>query len=46
MKDAPIYPITQPLEADYHASFVHNAVYIAAFQGLDYSNVWLTKPTG
>jgi peptide/nickel transport system substrate-binding protein len=46
MKDAPIYPITQPLEADYHASYVHNAVYIAAFQGLDYSNVWLTKPTG
>jgi peptide/nickel transport system substrate-binding protein len=44
MKDAPIYPITQPLEADYHASYVHNAVYIPAFQGLDYTNVWLSTP--
>jgi peptide/nickel transport system substrate-binding protein len=46
MKDAPIYPITAPLEADYHASYVHNAVYIPAFQGLDYANVWLSSPTG
>jgi peptide/nickel transport system substrate-binding protein len=44
MKDAPIYPIRQQLESDYHASYVHNAVYMPAFQGLDYANVWLSTP--
>ncbi len=46
MKDAPIYPITQPLQPLYHASYVHNAVYVPAIQGFDYSNVWLSTPTG
>ena len=46
MKDAPIYPITQPLQPLYHASYVHNAVYVPAIQGFDYTNVWLSSPTG
>jgi peptide/nickel transport system substrate-binding protein len=46
MKDAPIYPITQPLQPLYHASYVHNDVYVPAIQGFDYSNVWLSSPTG
>jgi len=46
MKDAPFYPITQPLQPLYHASYVHNAVYVPAIQGFDYSNVWLSAPTG
>jgi len=44
MKDAPIYPITQPLLPLYHASYVHNAVYVPALEEFDYSNVWLSKP--
>lgn len=46
MKDAPFYPITQPLEPLYHASYVHNVVYVPAFQQADPTNVWLSSPTG
>jgi peptide/nickel transport system substrate-binding protein len=46
MKDAPIYPITQPLQPLYHASYVHNAVYVPAFQQFDPTNVWLSAPGG
>ncbi|HEY2638713.1 MAG TPA: ABC transporter substrate-binding protein, partial [Streptosporangiaceae bacterium] len=46
MKDAPIYPITQPLLPLYHADYVHNAVYVPALEQFDYSNVWLSTPTG
>ncbi len=46
MKDAPVYPITQPLQALYHASYVHNAVYVPALQEFDPTNVWLSTPTG
>ena len=46
MKAAPIYPITQPLQPLYHASYVHNAVYVPAIQGFDFTNVWLSSPTG
>ena len=28
MQDAPFYPISQPLQPLYHASYVHNAVYV------------------
>jgi peptide/nickel transport system substrate-binding protein len=42
MKDAPIYPITQPLWPTYHASYVHNVVYVPAFQANDPTNVWLS----
>ena len=30
MNDAAIYPIAQPLRPHYHASYVHNAVYVPA----------------
>ncbi|WP_116948990.1 ABC transporter substrate-binding protein [Jiangella endophytica] len=43
MKDAVFFPITDPLNANYHASQVNNAVYIPAFQNFDPANVWLTK---
>jgi peptide/nickel transport system substrate-binding protein len=43
-KDAAIYPITQPLQGLYHASYVHNAVYVPAIQGFDMTNVWLSAP--
>jgi peptide/nickel transport system substrate-binding protein len=44
MKDAPIYPITDPLQPLYHASYVHNAVYVPAIQEFDPTNVWLSTP--
>ncbi|HUY46821.1 MAG TPA: ABC transporter substrate-binding protein [Streptosporangiaceae bacterium] len=44
MKDAPFYPITDGLWPTYHASYVHNAVYVAALQQVDPTNVWLSSP--
>ena len=44
MKDAPFYPITDPQQPLYHASYVHNAVYIPGVQGFDPANVWLSSP--
>ena len=44
MQDAPFYPITSPLQPDYHASYVHNAVYVPQFQQFDPTNVWLSSP--
>ena len=44
MKDAPFFPITQGLQANYHSSFVHNAVYVPAIQNFDPTNVWLSSP--
>jgi peptide/nickel transport system substrate-binding protein len=44
MKDAPIYPITDPQQPNYHATYVHNAVYIPAIQQIDPTNVWLSPP--
>jgi peptide/nickel transport system substrate-binding protein len=43
MKDAPFFPITNPIQANYRASQVHNAVYIPAIQNFDPTNVWLSK---
>ncbi|HET8562030.1 MAG TPA: ABC transporter substrate-binding protein [Marmoricola sp.] len=43
MKDAAFFPITSPKQANYHASQVHNAVYVPAFQNFDPTNVWLSK---
>jgi peptide/nickel transport system substrate-binding protein len=43
MKDAAFFPITNPVQANYHASQVHNAVYIPAIQNFDPTNVWLGK---
>jgi peptide/nickel transport system substrate-binding protein len=42
MEDAAFYPITNPLNVNYHAEHVHNAVYIPAFQNFDPTNVWLS----
>jgi peptide/nickel transport system substrate-binding protein len=44
MADAPIYPITDPQQPNYHASYVHNAVYLPAIQQFDPTNVWLSQP--
>lgn len=44
MQDAPFYPITQSLQPLYHASYVHNAVYVPAIQQFDPTNVWLSSP--
>jgi peptide/nickel transport system substrate-binding protein len=43
MKDAPFFPITEPIQANYHASQVHNPVYIPAIQNFDPTNVWLSS---
>ncbi len=43
MKDAPFYPITQPNQANYHASQVIGAVYVPAIQNFDPTNVWLAS---
>ncbi|HWG62206.1 MAG TPA: ABC transporter substrate-binding protein [Streptosporangiaceae bacterium] len=44
MKDAAIYPIVDPNQPNYHASYVHNAVYLPAVQQFDPTNVWLSPP--
>jgi peptide/nickel transport system substrate-binding protein len=44
MKDAPIYPIVSPLQGLYHATYVHNAVYIPSIQQFDPTNVWMSSP--
>jgi peptide/nickel transport system substrate-binding protein len=42
MQDAAFFPITNPQQANYHASQVHNTVYVPAFQNYDPANVWLS----
>jgi peptide/nickel transport system substrate-binding protein len=37
------YQITQDNQANYHSSFVHNAVYVPALQNFDPTNVWLSN---
>jgi peptide/nickel transport system substrate-binding protein len=44
MKDAPFYPIVDPNTANYHASYVHNAVYLPTMEQFDPTNVWLSPP--
>ena len=44
MKEAPVYPITSPLQLAEHAPYVHNAVYMTQWQNFDPANVWLSKP--
>jgi peptide/nickel transport system substrate-binding protein len=43
MTDAAIFPLTSPLQPNYHASQVHNAVYVPAIQQFDPTNVWIDK---
>jgi peptide/nickel transport system substrate-binding protein len=44
MKDAAIFPITAQTQPLYHASYVHNAVFVPAIQQFDPTNVWLSSP--
>ncbi|HEU5034803.1 MAG TPA: ABC transporter substrate-binding protein [Mycobacteriales bacterium] len=41
MKGAAFFPIANPNEAYYHASQVHNVIYMPEFQTADFTNVWL-----
>jgi len=43
MADAAIFPITNVQQANYHATQVHNAVYIPSIQNFDPTNVWIEK---
>lgn len=43
MKQAAVYPITSVNQLAEHASYVHNAVYIAYYQQFDAANVWLSN---
>ncbi|MET9021501.1 ABC transporter substrate-binding protein [Actinopolymorpha sp. NPDC004070] len=43
MKDAPFFPITNPVQANYHASQTKNAVYIPSLQNFDPANIWLEQ---
>ena len=43
MQDAAFFPITNPVQANYHASQVRNAVYIPSIQNFDPTNVWLER---
>ncbi|MGO9220918.1 MAG: ABC transporter substrate-binding protein [Streptosporangiaceae bacterium] len=44
MKDAPFYPIVNPNQPLFHASYVHNAVYVPAIQQFDPTNIWMSSP--
>ncbi len=41
MKDAAIFPITSPNYDVYHASQVHNTIFLPSTSQFDYTNVWL-----
>ncbi|MGH9115519.1 MAG: ABC transporter substrate-binding protein [Acidimicrobiales bacterium] len=43
MADAAIFPITSPTSPNYHASRVHNAVYVPNLFQFDPTNVWLSS---
>jgi peptide/nickel transport system substrate-binding protein len=43
MADAAIFPITNPQQANYHASQVHNTIYMPTYQNFDPTNVWIDK---
>ncbi len=42
MADDPFFPITQPNQPNYHATQVHNTIYVPAIQNFDPTNVWLS----
>jgi peptide/nickel transport system substrate-binding protein len=42
MADAAIFPITSPTSPNYHASQVHNAIFVPNLFQFDPTNVWLT----
>ncbi|MDN5768478.1 MAG: ABC transporter substrate-binding protein [Humibacillus sp.] len=42
MEDAAFFPITNPKQANYHATQVQNPIYVPAIQNYDPTNVWLS----
>jgi len=42
MKEAAIFPISDPNRAQLHGSQVHNCIYVAQFDDCDPTNVWVT----
>ena len=42
MEDAAFFPITNPLNANFRAEHLNNAVYIEGIQNFDPANVWLS----
>ena len=43
MTDAAFFPLSNPQQPNYHASQVHNTVYVPAIQNVDPTNVWIDK---
>jgi peptide/nickel transport system substrate-binding protein len=43
MQDAAVFPISDPQQPNYHASQVHNAIYVPTVQNFDPTNVWIEK---
>ena len=43
MADAPFFPITNLQQANYHASQLHNTVYLPTMEQFDPTNVWIEK---
>jgi peptide/nickel transport system substrate-binding protein len=43
MTDAAFFPLTNPQQPNYHASQVHNTIYVPAIQNFDPTNVWIDK---
>jgi peptide/nickel transport system substrate-binding protein len=43
MQDAAFFPITNPLQANYHAAQLHNTIYLPTIQNFDPTNVWIEK---
>jgi peptide/nickel transport system substrate-binding protein len=43
MADAPVYEITSPTSPIYHASQVHNAIFVPVLNQFDPTNVWLNR---
>jgi len=43
MTDAAFFPLTNPQQPNYHASQVHNTIYVPAIQQFDPTNVWIDK---
>jgi peptide/nickel transport system substrate-binding protein len=43
MTDAAFFPLSNPQQPNYHASQVHNTVYVPAIQNFDPTNVWIDK---
>ncbi|TCC45136.1 ABC transporter substrate-binding protein [Kribbella capetownensis] len=43
MEQAAFYPVTNNKQSSYHATQVHNAIYVPSLQNFDPANVWLSQ---